>query len=347
MLLARADAVEAPSTNGSGTVFALITQGRKRISVGDRVLEYGPGQYLVASVDVPITGHYSEASPDRPALGFGLVLRPAAIASLLLEAPPGVVAVRNSAAPPAIGVADAEPELMRFGRLRVDREAHRAWVDDKEVGLTALEGLLFGAAVAYAAVGSVFTILLGRPLMRLNYDQADREAHGGPDKAIYAYAIEDARWWEDELGRSLSYGEFGENLTTEGIEVNNALVGERWEIGTTVLEVSEPRVPCWRLAVRMNDKLFPRRFTEALRPGPYLRIVVEGNLGAGDAIRVVAKPNHDLTIRDVFRIYTRDRDEVERLLEVPQMSESWKRWARDWQRKSNSRPSDSSEPGCC
>ncbi len=69
-------------------------------------------------------------------------------------------------------------------------------------------------------------------------DQADRKVHGGPDKAIYAYAIEDTRWWEHELGRSLAYGQFGENLTTEGFEVNEALVGERWEIGTTVLEVS-------------------------------------------------------------------------------------------------------------
>lgn len=167
-------------------------------------------------------------------------------------------------------------------------------------------------------------------------DQADREAHGGPDKAIYAYAIEDYQWWEHEIGRSLSYGEFGENLTTEGIEVNDALVGERWEIGTTVLEVSEPRVPCWRLGVRMNDKLFPRRFTEALRPGTYLRIVVEGDLRAGDAIRVVEKPDHDLTIRDVFRIYTHDRDELARIIEVPQMSEGWKSWARHWLQKSTS-----------
>src|SRR5262245_17300561 len=68
-------------------------------------------------------------------------------------------------------------------------------------------------------------------------DQADRIAHGGPDKAVYAYAAEDVRWWEQEVGRSVAYGEFGENLTTEGIEVNSALVGERWEIGTTVLEV--------------------------------------------------------------------------------------------------------------
>ena len=118
-------------------------------------------------------------------------------------------------------------------------------------------------------------------------DQADREAHGGPDKAVYAYAVEDARWWEQEVGRPFAYAEFGENLTTEGIDVNGALVGERWAIGSTVLEVSEPRVPCWRLGVRMNDPAFLRRFTAALRPGAYLRIVSEGDLGEGDAIRVV------------------------------------------------------------
>lgn len=177
--------------------------------------------------------------------------------------------------------------------------------------------------------------------------QADRKAHGGPDKAIYAYAVEDIQWWEQQIGRALAYGEFGENLTTEGIDVNNAFVGDRWEIGTTVLEVSEPRIPCWRLGVRMNDEMFPRRFTQAMRPGPYLRIVVEGDVGAGDEIRVVERPDHNLTIRDVFRIYTRDRDEVERLLAVPQMSESWRRWAKDWLRKAKGGPMDSSEPGCC
>ena len=178
-------------------------------------------------------------------------------------------------------------------------------------------------------------------------DQADRKAHGGPDKAVYAYAIEDVRWWEREIGRSLEHGEFGENLTTEGIEVNDALVGERWEIGTTVLEISEPRIPCWRLGVRMNDKMFPRRFTEALRPGPYLRIIVEGELGAGDEIRIVEKPDHNLTVRDVFRIYTRDRHEVKRLLDIPAMSESWRRWAADFLQKAKDRPTGAAEPGCC
>jgi len=158
-------------------------------------------------------------------------------------------------------------------------------------------------------------------------DQADRKAHGGVDKAVYAYAIEDLRWWEETLARSLPYGQFGENLTTEGIEVNDALIGEHWEIGSTVLEVSEPRIPCWRLGVRMEDETFPRRFTEALRPGAYLRIIVEGDLGAGDEIRVTFRPPHDLTIRDFFRIYTRDRHELERLLAIPGISESWRQWA--------------------
>jgi MOSC domain-containing protein YiiM len=164
-------------------------------------------------------------------------------------------------------------------------------------------------------------------------DQADRKAHGGPDKAVYAYAVEDFRWWEEQLGRSLAFGEFGENLTTEGIDVNDARIGERWGVGTTLLEISEPRVPCWRFAVRMDDKYFPRRFTEALRPGAYLRILVEGDLAAGDEVRVMDRPDHDLTIRDVFRIYSRDRDEAERLLAVPQLSERWRMWAENWLRR--------------
>ena len=175
-------------------------------------------------------------------------------------------------------------------------------------------------------------------------DQADREAHGGPDKAVYAYAVEDSRWWEAQIGRPFAYAEFGENLTTEGIEVNDALVGERWSVGSTILEVSEPRVPCWRLGVRMNDPAFVRRFTEALRPGAYLRIVSEGDVGAGDVIDLVSKPDHDLTVRDVFRIYTRDRDESGRIVDVPQMSAAWKRWARDMiERKAGAKHA----PGCC
>ncbi len=177
-------------------------------------------------------------------------------------------------------------------------------------------------------------------------DQADRDAHGGPDKAVYAYAVEDTRWWEEELGLELEFGQFGENLTTEGIDVTNALVGERWEIGSTILEVSEPRVPCWRLGARMEDKRFPRRFTEALRPGTYFRISVEGDVGAGDEIQVIERPDHDLSIGDVFRIYTRDRDEAERLLLAPQISSDWKRWAEKLLEKQEGGQEEPASP-CC
>ena len=109
VLLSAAGRPGEPRASTTGTVMAVIAQGEKRLAIGDRVYDYGPGQYLVASVDLPITGHYTHASADEPALGFGLVLRPAAIASLLLEerAP-----ARTGPAPPGLGVADAGPELL-------------------------------------------------------------------------------------------------------------------------------------------------------------------------------------------------------------------------------------------
>jgi MOSC domain-containing protein YiiM len=89
-------------------------------------------------------------------------------------------------------------------------------------------------------------------------DQADREFHGGPDKAVYAYAREDTVWWERELGRELENGNFGENLTVSGVDVTGAVVGERWEIGTVVLEVAQPRIPCWKLGRANGGRLVPR-----------------------------------------------------------------------------------------
>jgi Catalase/MOSC domain/3-alpha domain len=117
-------------------------------------------------------------------------------------------------------------------------------------------------------------------------------------------------------------------------------------IGTAVFEISEPRIPCWRLGVRMNDQGFVRRFTEALRPGTYLRIILEGAVGAADEIRVIERPDHDLTVRDIFRIYTRDRGEVERLLAVPRLSESWRGWAQRFLKETKGRRAGSA-PGCC
>jgi MOSC domain-containing protein YiiM len=119
-------------------------------------------------------------------------------------------------------------------------------------------------------------------------DQADRRVHGGPDKAVYAYASEDAAFWAAELGRPLGPGAFGENLTTEGLEVSGAVVGERWRIGDVELEVCQPRLPCNKLALRMDEPLMVKRFAQASRPGAYLRIVREGTLGAGDEVEVLS-----------------------------------------------------------
>jgi MOSC domain-containing protein YiiM len=117
-------------------------------------------------------------------------------------------------------------------------------------------------------------------------DQADRRVHGGPDKAVYAYAEEDYAWWSEALGRPVEAASFGENLTTRGIDLRAARIGDRWRVGTALLEVAQPREPCFKLGIRMGDDLFPGRFEVAGRPGAYLRIVEEGEIAAGDAIEV-------------------------------------------------------------
>jgi MOSC domain-containing protein YiiM len=159
-------------------------------------------------------------------------------------------------------------------------------------------------------------------------DQADREVHGGVDKALYAYAGEDLDWWAGRLGRQLGSGTFGENLTTRGLDVGGAVVGERWLVGGGVLlQVAQPRVPCFKLGIRMGDQSFPRSFAAAGRPGAYLRILAEGEVAAGDPVRLVHRPAHGLTVADVAGIYHGDHAQASRLLEVPELAESWKRWA--------------------
>jgi len=158
-------------------------------------------------------------------------------------------------------------------------------------------------------------------------DQADREFHGGPDKAVYAYAREDAVWWERELGRQLEHGVFGENLTVSGVDVSGAVVGERWEIGSAVVEVAQPRIPCWKLGARMEDASFPVHFAAAGRPGAYLRIVEEGEIGADDDVRVAGRPEHGVTVGDVARIYHQERGRASTLLDVPELCSDWHDWA--------------------
>lgn len=130
-------------------------------------------------------------------------------------------------------------------------------------------------------------------------DQADRRVHGGTHKAVYAYAAEDYAWWSENLGIEITAGWFGDNLTTEGLDLRDACVGERWRVGTAVLEVSEPRMPCFKLGARMGTADFVDLFGMVGRHGTYLRIVEEGALAAGDAIDLVARPAVALTVAEL------------------------------------------------
>ena len=160
-------------------------------------------------------------------------------------------------------------------------------------------------------------------------DQADRSAHGGPDRVVYAYASEDYAYWSRELGRELAPGLFGENLTIRGIDANGAVVGERWHVGDDVeLEVSLPRIPCYKLANAVGETDFVKRIGRSLRLGPYLRVVREGAVTAGDPIAVGARPAHGITIADVARIQMFDRNELPRLLDAPQLGEEFLGWVR-------------------
>lgn len=159
-------------------------------------------------------------------------------------------------------------------------------------------------------------------------DQGDRSLHGGPHKAVYAYAREDIDRWEGELGRSLPNGVFGENLTVRGVDVTGAVIGERWRAGSVLLEVSEPRFPCWKLGVRFKDPKMLKRFAAARRPGAYLRIVEEGHLAAGDPVEVGDRPDHGLTIAAFAHAYLEDRSQLPRLL-IPEVSSAWHEWIRE------------------
>lgn len=159
--------------------------------------------------------------------------------------------------------------------------------------------------------------------------QADPRFHGGADKAVYAYAREDYGWWADELGRPLGDGTFGENLTLEAVDVTAAVVGERWEVGSALLEVTGPRTPCWKLGARMESVEFPVYFAAAGRPGAYLRVLAEGELEAGDEVRVVRRPSHELTVGAVAEIYHGDRAKCAELLRAPELGEEWREWVQD------------------
>jgi MOSC domain-containing protein YiiM len=134
--------------------------------------------------------------------------------------------------------------------------------------------------------------------------QLDVAHHGGPDQAVYAFAGEDASWWAGELGREVEPGLFGENLRTTGLDLANAVIGERWRIGSdedgVVLEVTSPRVPCATFQRWMGEPHWVKRFTERGTTGTYLRVIREGSIAAGDRVAVEHRPDHGVTIADCF-----------------------------------------------
>ncbi|MFI7074543.1 MOSC domain-containing protein [Micromonospora sediminicola] len=145
--------------------------------------------------------------------------------------------------------------------------------------------------------------------------------HGGPDQAVYAYAEEDAAWWAAELGRQPRPGVFGENLSTWAVDVTGAVVGECWAVGSALLQVTKPRTPCRTFAGFWGVPDLIKRFTLRGAPGAYLRVLREGEIGAGDPVEVVDRPAHGVTVGEVFRATTLEPELLPRLLDAPELPE--------------------------
>jgi MOSC domain-containing protein YiiM len=197
-----------------------------------------------------------------------------------------------------------------------------------------------GSAIAkHQVTGEVAVERLG-----LDGDQvADTHHHGGVDQAVYAFAREDLDYWVEQLGAPIRDGQFGENLTTTGIDVNEAEIGERWRVGTVLLEVASVRIPCNNFKSWMGESGFDnagwvKRFTAVGRPGPYLRVLEEGALAAGDEVVVEHRPGHGVTVTTMFRALTTNRSLLPRLLRVDGLVEEARRTAEAYVAERGARP---------
>jgi MOSC domain-containing protein YiiM len=169
------------------------------------------------------------------------------------------------------------------------------------------------------AAGPVAIGLLG-----LDGDEyADKANHGGVEQAVYAYAREDLDWWTDQLGRELRNGIFGENVTTAGIDISAALIGETWHLGTAMLQVTAPRIPCVTFKSWLDEPHWVKRFAAAGRPGAYLRVLTPGVVQVGDEITVASTPSLAVTVAESMRAFYGDRDIMRRLLAVEGRGTKW------------------------
>lgn len=158
--------------------------------------------------------------------------------------------------------------------------------------------------------------------------QADLKAHGGADKAVYVYTIEHYRFWREALGCPImSYGQFGENLTVEGIQDDQVHIGDRFRIGRLLVEVTQPRVPCFKLGIRMNRPDFPKRFMHSGRTGFYFRVLDEGELSAGDMIERISMDPIELTVQESMQALIpgpSQKDVIRKALRVDALSQGWR-----------------------
>ncbi len=169
-------------------------------------------------------------------------------------------------------------------------------------------------------------------LRRHNLDgdeQSDRLAHGGPDQAVYAYPYEHYAYWQAQLpGATLEFGNFGENLTLQGLLEEKACVGDVYRVGEAQLRITAPRIPCYKLEMRMQRPGMIERFLNSRRSGFYLAVEQEGTLRAGDALALEHKDPHQVSIAELMRIYVLDKDDqeaLERALAVETLPENWRR----------------------
>jgi MOSC domain-containing protein YiiM len=165
---------------------------------------------------------------------------------------------------------------------------------------------------------------------RLNIEgdgQADLTVHGGPDKAVYAYPSEHYGPWCEQLGRELTPGMFGENLTTEGLLEDAVHIGDEFRVGTARLVVTQPRLPCFKLGIRFGDPGIVKSFVRAGKPGIYFAVMEEGEVAAGDPIERLAEDQNRITVTEMFRLvldHNADPAELRRLLDVPSLAAVWR-----------------------